>query len=88
MFRRPLRILVVGAVLAHAAPACVGGPDDADLNPQPLPPNGGDEKDRPTGTSGEPGSSSSGSSGSSGSTPDKNADAGVLDGEAGPDGDH
>jgi hypothetical protein len=31
-------MLATGLVLLHAVPACVGGPDETNLNPQPLPP--------------------------------------------------
>lgn len=71
MLRRPLWILALGAALGCAVPACVGGTEDTNLNPQPLPPEEPGEK---SDDSYEPGSdrgaggSSSSSGGSSGGT--------------------
>lgn len=70
MLRRPLWMLALGVALGCAVPACVGGPDETNLNPQPLPPGlpeetgEGDEEaagsDR--GVGGSSGSSSGGTS--------------------------
>lgn len=80
MFRRSIRVLVMGALLAHVAPACVGGSDEGDLNPQPLPPK--EPSDQRGGEPKSPGSEST----AGGDTPVGILDGGT-DGEAGAYGD-
>lgn len=87
MVRRAFCLITVGGVLLHAMPGCaIGGPDDTQLNPQPLPP--GDPPEKSTGSD-DPESAGSGSSG--GQSPAPNADssdAGTEGGDGGaPEGD-
>jgi hypothetical protein len=92
MLRKPLWLLVLGAALGCAAPACVGGPDETNLNPQPLPPREnektGDGDENAPGTDRGTGDSS-GTSSSGGMSPPQastDAGAGTDGGDAGDDG--
>ena len=85
---RKLLLVCVGAFALHGLQACTG---ETELNPQPLPPQGGSEQTPPpadpqkmgdtTGVGG-----SSGSSGSSGTPPVPAADGGTDGGDGGTDG--
>jgi hypothetical protein len=89
MTRLSLLTVVLAGVLLQAAAACVGGPEGAQLNPQPLPPRTDtDQEDEapsrapPEGSGGSTsGSSSSGSSGSA--APSYGTDAGTAGDAAG-----
>lgn len=47
MFRPRLALVALAFVLAHAGAACLDGPQDSTLNPQPLPPKR-NEQESPT----------------------------------------
>jgi hypothetical protein len=66
MLRPTLRTLALGALLLHVASACVGGSDETNLNPQPLPPGNPPEDDKRGSESDQSPTGSSASSGSSG----------------------
>jgi hypothetical protein len=80
---RKLLLVGVGVIALHGLQACAS---ETELNPQPLPPQGGAETGEPAQTPGDKASDgsggSSGSSGSGGSPPPVAADAGA---DGGPD---
>jgi hypothetical protein len=89
---RKLLLVGVGVLALHGLQACAS---ESDLNPQPLPPQGGEETPNPTppvdktGDNTSGGSSgSSGSSGSPAAAVDGGSDGAADGGDAGEGGDH